>query len=81
MNDGYDAPEAPKPKKIIPQPAAPGPTINFRVHFRSSVKTGTQTMDVSATNIGDAHKQVKDEHGGEGVRLIIDKTKVLGKKD
>lgn len=50
------------------------PKTVFRVHYRTSEDDKRHTKDVTATDVGDAHDQVRASVG-EGVRVFIDKTK------
>lgn len=57
--------------------AAHAPKLTkFRVHYRTSQDNDKHRKDVDARNIGHAHEQVRAGFD-EGVRVFIDKTKVL----
>lgn len=55
----------------------PTKKTTFRVHFRTSDGEDRKHMDVEASDVGDAHKAVRDKHQTKDVRVFIDKTKVL----
>lgn len=63
-------------KPTAPAATAPKPTTKFRVHYRTSQDNDKHHKDVDAHNIGHAHEQVRAGFD-EGVRVFIDKTKVL----